>query len=93
MIKRPELVKIDPYLKPYAAALQKRQQRAVLRELEFTDGKRALSDMANGYLYYGLHRTEKGWVFREKAPNAVQLYLYGDFSRWQVKPEFALHAL
>ena len=93
MIKRPELVKIDPYLKPYAEALQKRHQRAVLRELEFTDGKRALSDVANGYLYYGLHRTEKGWVFREKAPNAVQLYLYGDFSRWQVKPEFALHAL
>ena len=93
MIKTPELVKIDPYLKPYAAALQKRQQRAVLRELEFTDGKCALSDMANGHLYYGLHRTGNGWVFREKAPNAVQLYLYGDFSRWQVKPEFALHPI
>ena len=93
MVKTPELVKIDPYLKPYAAALQKRHQRAVLRELEFTDGTRPLADVANGYLYYGLHRTEKGWVFREKAPNAVQLYLYGDFSHWQVKPEFALHPI
>ena len=93
MVTTPELVKIDPYLKPYAAALQKRHQRAVLRELEFTDGTRPLADVANGYLYYGLHRTEKGWVFREKAPNAVQLYLYGDFSHWQVKPEFALHPI
>lgn len=93
MIPQPELVKRDPYLKPYAARLLKRQQRARLRELEFTDGTRTLSDVANGHLYYGLHKTDSGWVFREKAPNAKELYLYGDFSRWQVKPEFALHPI
>lgn len=93
MITQPELVKRDPYLKPYAAQLQKRQQRARLRELEFTDGTRTLSDVANGHLYYGLHKTESGWVFREKAPNAKEIYLYGDFSHWQIKPEFALHPI
>ena len=91
--KLPELVKVDPYLKPYAAVLQKRHERAVLRELEFTDGKRTLSDVANAHLYYGLHKTPNGWVFREKAPNAKELYLYGDFSRWEIKPEFALHPI
>lgn len=89
----PELVKVDPYLKPYAAVLKKRHERAVLRELEFTDGKQTLSDVANGHLYYGLHKTEKGWVFREKAPNAKELYIYGDFSRWEIKPDFALQPI
>ena len=87
----PPLVTIDPYLKPFANVLRKRHERAVLRELEFTDGTRKLSELANGHHHYGLHKTENGWVFREKAPNATALYLYGDFSRWQIKPEFALH--
>lgn len=89
----PELVLKDPYLKPYALALQKRHERAVLRHLALTDGKQSLADVCNGHLYYGLHRTASGWIFREKAPNAKALYLYGDFSHWQVKPEFALHPI
>jgi len=89
----PALVQEDPYLKSYSVALQKRHERAVLRELEFTDGKRPLSELANGHLYYGLHQTERGWIFREKAPNAKELYLFGDFSHWQIKPEFALHPI
>lgn len=89
----PPLATIDPYLKPFANQLIKRQQRARLRELEFTNGTGSLADVANGHLYYGLHRTANGWVFREKAPNAKALYLYGDFSHWQVKSEFALHPI
>lgn len=87
------LAAIDPYLKPFGQQLLKRQERAVLRELSLTDGKCPLSDVANAHLYYGLHRTASGWVFREKAPNANALYLYGDFSHWQIKPEFALKPL
>lgn len=93
MLSLPELVKIDPYLKPFASHLQKRQQRAKLRELELTDRVCSLADVANGHLYYGLHKTENGWVFREKAPNAKEIFLYGDFSHWQIKPEFALHPI
>lgn len=89
----PPLATIDPYLKPFANQLIKRQQRARLRELEFTNGTGSLADVANGHLYYGLHRKANGWVFREKAPNAKALYLYGDFSHWQVKSEFALHPI
>lgn len=89
----PPLATIDPYLKPFANQLIKRQQRARIRELEFTNGTGSLADVANGHLYYGLHRTANGWVFREKAPNAKALYLYGDFSHWQVKSEFALHPI
>ena len=88
-----QLVKKDPYLKPFREALQRRMERARLRELQLTDGQCTLSDLANGHLYYGLHKTAEGWVFREKAPNAVALYLYGDFSEWQIRPEFALTAV
>ena len=90
MLRKSPLVKKDPWLKPYQEALQKRQERAVLRELQLTDSKSDLSEIANGHLYYGLHKTETGWVFREKAPNATAIYLYGDFSKWKILPEFAL---
>ena len=88
-----QLVSKDPYLKPFKDKLQKRMERAALRELQLTDGKTSLSDIANGHLYYGLHKTANGWVFREKAPNATAIYLYGDFSDWQIQPQFALHPL
>lgn len=89
-MKLPELIMQDSYLKPYAARIETRRQRAILRALEFTDGKRSLKDCFNNHLYYGLHKTEHGWVFREKAPHAVQIFLYGDFSYWQVQPQYAL---
>ena len=39
------------------------------KEAELTNkGKQTLSDFASGYLYFGLHRTAKGWTFREWAP-------------------------
>ncbi|MDR2868730.1 MAG: alpha amylase C-terminal domain-containing protein [Bacteroidales bacterium] len=84
------LVALDPYLKPFNNQIVKRMQRAVLRRLEFTDGNKNLSDCCNNYLYYGLHRTEKGWIFREKAPNAKAIYLIGEFSYWQAQPQYAL---
>ncbi len=87
------LVAKDPYLKPYNRQLQKRRERAVLKALSLTDGARPLSDVANGHFYYGLHKTEEGWVFREKAPNAKEIYLYGDFSHWEIQPAFKLQSI
>ena len=88
--EKSQLIKRDPYLKPFSDALQKRMERAALRELQLTEGKMPLADLANGHLYYGLHKTATGWVFREKAPNASAIYLFGDFSDWKVEPKFAL---
>ena len=90
MKQKSQLVKKDPYLKPFQDALQKRMERAALRELQLIDGNKSLSDLANGHLYYGMHKTDTGWVFREKAPNATAIYLYGDFSEWKIEPKFAL---
>ena len=90
MIEKSQLINRDPYLEPFRDALQRRMERAALRELQLTDGKTPLTDLANGHLYYGLHKTATGWVFREKAPNATAIYLFGDFSEWKIEPRFAL---
>ena len=59
-------------------------QYVLNKEAELTNkGKQTLSDFASGYLYFGLHRTAKGWTFREWAPNATAIYLIGTFNGWQ----------
>lgn len=92
-METPDLVLLDPYLKPYKRSLDRRHQLAVLRMLDLTDGRCPLKELANHHLYYGLHKTDHGWVFREKAPHAKQLFLYGDFSYWQVNPLYELHPI
>ena len=87
-----KLIENDPWLEPFSAAIEGRHQFVLNKELELTNGgKTTLSDFATGHLYFGLHRTRKGWVFREWAPNAKDIYLVGDFNDWQVKPEYRLH--
>ena len=56
------IIESDPWLEPYSAAIEGRHQHALDKELELTGGKGTLSDFATGYLYFGLHRTRRGWV-------------------------------
>lgn len=46
------------------------------------NGKKTLAAFASGHDYYGLHKMKRGWVFREWAPNATDIYLVGDFNNW-----------
>ena len=77
----------DPYLKPFEEAIRGRSAHAYARAKELA-GEQKLSDWASAHEYYGLHKTKKGWVFREWAPNATSMWLVGDFSRWQRDPRF-----
>ena len=74
------IIESDPWLEPYSAAIEGRHQHALDKELELTGGKGTLSDFATGYLYFGLHRTRRGWVFREWAPNAKEILSYREIS-------------
>ena len=85
-----KLIENDPWLEPFSAAIEGRYQRVLDKERELTGGKISLTEFASGHMYFGLHRTRKGWVFREWAPNAKDIYLIGDFNNWQVKPEYRL---
>ncbi|MDR1405619.1 MAG: alpha amylase C-terminal domain-containing protein [Prevotellaceae bacterium] len=80
----------DLFLEPFWKIIEKRQEQAALKEREFRGTRATLGDAVNGHLFYGLHRTREGWIFREWAPNATAIYLTGDFSAWEKKPAFAL---
>ena len=91
MKQKLKLILNDPWLEPFEGAINGRHQHALDKEKELTGkGKQTLSDFASGYLYFGLHRTDKGWTFREWAPNATDIYLMGDFNNWQEKKEYKL---
>ena len=83
-VKHIGIVKNDPWLEPFEGAICGRHDHALWKLNELTqNGKQTLSDFASGYLYFGLHKTSKGWVLREWAPNATDIYLVGDFNGWQ----------
>ncbi|MBM6669769.1 alpha amylase C-terminal domain-containing protein [Phocaeicola coprophilus] len=88
------LLKNDSWLEPFENAINGRHAHVMDKVKELTNnGRKTLTDFASGHLYFGLHRTDKGWVFREWAPNATEIYLIGDFNDWQEKPEFRLKRL
>lgn len=94
MEKTLNLIKNDPWLEPYKDAIVGRFEHAMDKKAELTNGgKSTLSDFASGYLYFGLHRTDKGWIFREWAPNASHIYMVGTFSNWEEKPAYKLKRL
>ncbi len=90
-----KLIKNDPWLEPYAPAIEGRYAYFEERLKALTEnGSRRLSDFANGHLWYGLHRTtDGGWVFREWAPNATAIWLLGDFNNWQKNDAYRLQRL
>lgn len=77
------LVARDGYLQPYEDAIRGRHDHAQWKKSQLTSrGRRTLSDFASGHDYFGLHKTARGWVFREWAPNATAITLIGDFNQW-----------
>ena len=84
------IIKNDPWLEPYADAITGRHQDAMKKEKELIAADGSLKAFANAYNYFGLHRTETGWVFREWAPNATGITLIGDFSGWKEYRKYAL---
>ena len=88
------IIKHDLWLEPFEEAINGRYRYALGKKSELTNGgKQSLSDFATGYLYFGLHKTGKGWVFREWAPNATQIYLIGTFSNWKEDQAYAMTRL
>ena len=83
------LVRNDGWLEPFEDAIRGRHDHAVWKINQLTqNGKKKLSDFATGHLYFGLHKLPKGWVFREWAPNATDIYLIGDFNNWQENDKY-----
>lgn len=85
------IIKNDPWLEPFADAINGRHADAINVEKRLTRQSGNLVDFANAHRYFGLHREASGeWVFREWAPNATAITLTGDFSGWKKLPAYAL---
>jgi 1,4-alpha-glucan branching enzyme len=87
------IIDSDPYLIPFANAINGRYEYCNHIEKKLTGENKSLADFATGYLYYGLHRLTDAWVFREWAPNATAIFLIGDFNNWQRHPDYQLKKL
>ena len=88
-MKTLKLIQSDSYLRPYASAIEGRYNYAVYQEKKLT-GDQKLSEWANGYMYFGLHKANQQWIFREWAPNATAIYIIGDFNGWQKNEAYRL---
>ena len=77
----------DPLLKPFENKIIQRQEKALRKEKELTGNSSAIKDFAAGHLFFGMHRKDNGWVFREWAPNATDIYLTGTFNKWKTNQD------
>lgn len=77
-----KLLADQPELKPYENEIDERMRRLKTKTRTLLKRGQKLTDFANGHLYFGLHRTPTGWVYREWAPAADKLCLTGDFNGW-----------
>lgn len=80
-----KLVKNDAWLEPVAEEVSDRYNRYKNTFDSIKLHWKSLSKFADAYTYLGIHhdRRLKGWTYREWAPNAQDLYLFGDFNNWQ----------
>jgi 1,4-alpha-glucan branching enzyme len=86
----PKLVNDDMWLKPFEGAIVNRIESAKNKERELARDN-SLYEFASGHLYFGLHKTNEGWVMREWAPNATYIHLVGSFNNWEEQKKYAFH--
>lgn len=71
----------DPLLTSYQYDISLRMRNYTNAKQQLTAGK-PLGDFANAHLYYGFHQDSDVWYYREWAPGARSIHLFGDFNDW-----------
>ena len=77
-----KIFKYDPTLKAFEADFDLRKVNYEKKKAQLLTLAPDLASFANGHLYFGFHKTEDGWYYREWAPAADAMYLTGDFCGW-----------
>lgn len=75
-------IRDDRYLEPFADALRYRYSKyqSLLSAIEASEG--GLEAFSQAYNTMGLNRTPGGITYREWAPAARQMFLFGEFNNW-----------
>ena len=79
-----KIVDNDSWLSPVADEVQKRYDRFCDRLKSIENQFGSLNNFASAHQFFGFHydKIRKGWWYREWAPSAHYLSLYGDFNAW-----------
>ena len=77
-----KILTADPSLHPYAPDIRLRMENYEKACARLLSPGQTLKDFANGHHYFGFHRGDGGWHYREWAPGAEALFLTGDFNGW-----------
>ena len=76
------ILELNPQLAPFSGDIDLRMFLYRSTKARLLSEGQTLNDFANAHDYFGFHHVEGGWVYREWAPSAYQLYLEGDFNGW-----------
>jgi len=76
------ILELNPQLQSFAWDIDYRMELYRNAKARILGADQTLNDFANAHNYYGIHHLENGWVYREWAPSAYQLYLEGEFNNW-----------
>ena len=77
-----KIFQYDPNLRFFEKDFDLRMENYRNKLAQLTGPEQTLADFANGHHFFGFHRSDRGWIYREWAPAAEKLYLTGDFCGW-----------
>lgn len=77
-----KVLELNPNLQPFESDIDLRMANYRDTKKRLLSTKKNLKDFANAHNFFGIHRMDGGWIYREWAPNAYQLYLMGEFNDW-----------
>jgi len=80
----PKLVQDDPWLQPYVDEINDRILRFNFLLTDIKQRAKSLKNFSNGFIDLGINfsQKDKGWYYREWAPEAYSLSLIGAFNHW-----------
>ena len=77
------ILELNPQLQDFSGDIDLRMSAYHDTKKRLLPNGGTLKDFANAHEYFGIHHVDGGWVYREWAPSAHQLYLEGEFNGWK----------
>ena len=76
------ILQLNPQLQAFSGDIDLRMSAYHDTKKRLLPNGGTLNEFANAHEYFGIHHVDGGWVYREWAPSAYQLYLEGEFNNW-----------
>lgn len=85
-----QLIRRDSLLKPYQSIIERRISRLNDVSHQLDQNFSSLFKAASCHRFYGLHRVNHEWIFREWAPKATAIWLISERTGWREIPDCCL---